>query len=432
MTEDNIKLPNTLYNSLAWIIGGDQFHETDHEAEGGISFSNYPRTKSQTPSGIGHHESVLHWRDERIKVPSELHRKILSIGQDIVHAATNSRTLTVKHVILAKAVQQKTGSLSLVSLLNQNHHSINKTLFQEMDTASAEIILSQDELGYHMPQGMVPNILPVFGWDNNEFNNRGHFSGSSQVHDTTGYMAQPRLDEPRNTQGPEPQCPVDQPRTRCRSIKPMEEKIHICIISRKTEPPHYSDAAKQLVTLNPSVAEKSHATDFAWKLARMDANLDDNVQPENQEVPGWKGFNSKIQGTVSSFHRMDVKPHRIGYSQAIHRPPNNDVIYTFLCRSVEMTDKVMDSDHGRGSCSVQVVVDMGIWFKAIQVILSKGSTDPRMKRIVLHQGPFHTAMRFLACPGFLFGSAGLRDIFIEAGIIAEGSVNRVLQGDHWE
>ena len=67
----------------------------------------------------------------------------------------------------------------------------------------------------------------------------------------------------------------------------------------------------------------------------------------------------------------------------------------------------MDSDHGRGRCSIQVAADMGIWIKAIQVILSKNTytTDPRMNRMERYQGPLHTAMRFLASPGFLFGSA---------------------------
>ena len=41
-------------------------------------------------------------------------------------------------------------------------------------------------------------------------------------------------------------------------------------------------------------------------------------------------------------------------------------------------------------------------------------------------------MRFLGCPGYLFGSAGLRNIFIEAGIVAEGSTDKVLQGENWE
>lgn len=34
--------------------------------------------------------------------------------------------------------------------------------------------------------------------------------------------------------------------------------------------------------------------------------------------------------------------------------------FYIVCRSVEMTDKDMDSDDGGGSCFVQVTVDTGI------------------------------------------------------------------------
>ncbi|XP_071947389.1 uncharacterized protein, partial [Antedon mediterranea] len=61
---------------------------------------------------------------------------------------------------------------------------------------------------------------------------------------------------------------------------------------------------------------------------------------------------------------------------------------------------------------------------------SKVNQDSQMGRIALHQGPFHTAIRFLVYPGF--GSAGLRDILIEARILAEGLVDRVLEGKQWE
>jgi hypothetical protein len=58
--------------------------------------------------------------------------------------------------------------------------------------------------------------------------------------------------------------------------------------------------------------------------------------------------------------------------------------------------------------------------------------DPWMNRIVLRQGMFHTAMCYQACIGHLYGSAGLRDLLIEAGILTEGSVDKVLKGEHWE
>ena len=224
-----------------------------------------------------------------------------------------------------------------------------------------------------------------------------------------------------------------QPRTGRKSITPYEDKIHTCVIGKRIEPPRYLNASRTLVELNPAVTRTAQDTDFAWKLSRLDFNLTSHDEPSDQAVPGWKGFNVNIKlSEVEASLESRSTPHTIGYCQTIHKAPDHSVIYTFLCRSIEMTDRVMDWDHGKGTCSVPVVVDMGIWMKAIEVILSKRESNPSMNRIVLHQGPFHTSMRFMACPGFLFGSAGLRDIFIESGILAEGSVDKVLQGEHWE
>ena len=48
--------------------------------------------------------------------------------------------------------------------------------------------------------------------------------------------------------------------------------------------------------------------------------------------------------------------------------------------------------------------------------------------VVLRMGAFHTAMTFIAVLGKRFGDTGLSDLFIEAGIIASGSVSGVLEG----
>lgn len=44
---------------------------------------------------------------------------------------------------------------------------------------------------------------------------------------------------------------------------------------------------------------------------------------------------------------------------------------------------------------------------------------------------FHTICNALAIIGERFRDAGLKDICIEAGIVAEGSINGVLDGEHY-
>ncbi|KAJ8048057.1 hypothetical protein HOLleu_00223 [Holothuria leucospilota] len=44
---------------------------------------------------------------------------------------------------------------------------------------------------------------------------------------------------------------------------------------------------------------------------------------------------------------------------------------------------------------------------------------------------FHTKMTYLACIGKRFKDAGLGDIVVESGLIAQGSVNGVMNGHHY-
>ena len=46
-------------------------------------------------------------------------------------------------------------------------------------------------------------------------------------------------------------------------------------------------------------------------------------------------------------------------------------------------------------------------------------------------GTFHTVCAFLAAIGKRFSGAGLKDLLIESGIVATGSVSDVLQGKHY-
>ena len=54
-----------------------------------------------------------------------------------------------------------------------------------------------------------------------------------------------------------------------------------------------------------------------------------------------------------------------------------------------------------------------------------------MARTVIRMGEFHTGMNFLACIGKRFRDAGLQDIVIESGLVAEGSTNAVLTGHQY-
>ena len=52
-------------------------------------------------------------------------------------------------------------------------------------------------------------------------------------------------------------------------------------------------------------------------------------------------------------------------------------------------------------------------------------------KVVLTMGNFHTICNFMSSIGKMFGDAGLRDLAVESGVLAEGSINKVLKGKQY-
>ena len=78
--------------------------------------------------------------------------------------------------------------------------------------------------------------------------------------------------------------------------------------------------------------------------------------------------------------------------------------------------------------SIVLVFDQALYAKAIEI---KWKHPVLFKPLVLRMGAFHTIGTLLGIIGKRFQDAGLRDICIESGIIAEGSVSGVLEGKRY-
>jgi hypothetical protein len=77
---------------------------------------------------------------------------------------------------------------------------------------------------------------------------------------------------------------------------------------------------------------------------------------------------------------------------------------------------------------IVMVFDLAIYAKVQQI---RWANDIYKERFVVRLGEFHAIMSFLSVIGKRFGDAGLRDIAIESGLVAEGSINGVLVGHHY-
>ena len=88
LSEDKVQVPPAVYNFLSWLPCGD---------------------KSEAPLCL---ESCVPPANQA------MHRRILSLGQDLIFNATRGHIKTAKHVALPIALKHLTGSTQAVTILN--------------------------------------------------------------------------------------------------------------------------------------------------------------------------------------------------------------------------------------------------------------------------------------------------------------------------
>ena len=70
-----------------------------------------------------------------------------------------------------------------------------------------------------------------------------------------------------------------------------------------------------------------------------------------------------------------------------------------------------------------MVMDQALYVKAAEIIWKHSD---KYDNIILRLGRFHTICNMMSILGTRFQAVGIRDLCIEAGIIAKDSVNRVM------
>jgi len=78
--------------------------------------------------------------------------------------------------------------------------------------------------------------------------------------------------------------------------------------------------------------------------------------------------------------------------------------------------------------SIVCVFDQALYAKAAEIVWSRRTDFPG---IILSMGVFHTICTLLRILGKRFADAGLRDLLVEAGVVAQGSVSTMLEGRHY-
>ena len=334
-------------------------------------------------------------------------RKVNSIGQDIMFAATNGKLKTVKHIQLGIVLKRKTGSKDMIRCLNRLGHCLSYCELLRIETYVAETE-SNRQYQLYIPNNVQPSQFVTFVFDNCDHNPES-LKGLS-MHCTNGIIIQ-RVSNINQVTNAETNIVVPA-ETRRRSFQPIHSEIT----------PYYQPKDRPAPPLLPDVEidknilgnMMSKTADLIWMLARYQS-----VQLlQSQEVPSWTGFYQEVT------NQNDHPPNLISFLPAINQSPTQ---FSTVQEVLMKTKKKMNL---LGLPSTDVVFDHAINTKALEVL--NNPVNEEMRSVInLRMGGFHACCILLAVIGKRFGSAGLRDILVETVLVGPGTVESMLRGKHY-
>ena len=128
-------------------------------------------------------------------------RKIIMVGQDLIHCASHARVKLPKQVGLAMCVKHLTGSKQLITLLNRMGHCSSYEEIAELETSLAnESLARADCSGVLIPTNINPDVFIQMAADNNDINEET-IDGKNTTHATTRAIYQRQQYGPHATTG---------------------------------------------------------------------------------------------------------------------------------------------------------------------------------------------------------------------------------------
>ena len=275
---------------------------------------------------------------------------------------------------------------------------------EENDTA---MCLQKLAMGFNqravLPVSIKPHVFTNLAWDNID-RLEETLTGKGTSHRVNGIAVQPKVYGPYP---PMPELPsLDKQKQR--SLKIDHEELEVYYASARVGP-QLLPTSESHVQEAQEGAQVASNKNLAWVLARQ-------TNSDCQTIPSWTGFNIKTrdQELISE----DV----VGYLPTINAPATElTTVYEILKQS-DLIRKELSLD------TIIVVMDQALYAKAVEITWKE---KDKFSHLLLRMGTFHTIMNALSIIGKRFCDAGLKDICIEAGLVAEGSINGVIDGKQY-
>ena len=286
--------------------------------------------------------------------------------------------------------------MELIHTLNRLGHSVSYSQFEEIDTALClqKLALSAGDVA--MPANIYPSVFTSLAWDNID-RLEETVSGEGTSHRVNGIAIQ------RKVIGPQPlKANYMVAKTKKRSISTAPLLLPTYNAGQRIGPP----TTLSIDADTSSLVEDAKTKNLVWLLARMS-------NPETQAISSWTRFNIQIRNEVT------VVQDNVGYLPTINAPA------TQMSTVNEVLNQSLNIMQSLQLTNIVCVFDQALYAKAIEITWKH---HDKFKNIIIRMGVFHTVCNLLSTIGKRFQDAGLRDLCVESGVIAEGSISGVMEG----
>ena len=367
--------------------------------------SNVSTTITKTPELHRFFTGLLNGDPKNENVSERVCTLVESFEQDVIYAVTRGQYKPPKHILLPNAVKALTGNTELITTLNKLGHGISYSQLEENETALCLQKKAADSSNrVLLPSSIKSYIFTLLAWDNID-RQEETLSGKGTSHRVNGVVIQPKVFGP---DPPPKELPsINRSKQRALQLDHQVEDLDVYISGSRVGP-HPLKTRENFVEDRSKSAKFAQAKNILWILARQQ-------NAENQEIPSWTGFNIKTRDQVSI--SQDV----VQYLPTINAPATElSTVFEILVQSDDIRKQLcLDS--------IVVTLDQALYAKASEIVWKENC----FKHIILRMGTFHTICNALSILGKRFGDGGLKDILIESQLIAEGSVNGVIDGKHY-
>jgi len=323
-------------------------------------------------------------------------RLVSSFGQDLVYGVSGGKNIPAKHILLPFAVKSLTGNVELISTLNRLGHSTSYSKVEEIDTALCLQKLALSESAVALPGNIYPSVFTTLAWDNID-RLEETVSGEGTSHRVNGIAVQAKVI------GPQPlKVTPTVAKTKKRSISAAPLMLATYNAGKRVGP----STTTCVDADTTAVVQDARRKNNVWLLARRS-------DPGSQTVSSWTGFNIRVRDQVP------VIQDNIGYLPTINAPA------TQMSTVNEVLNQSLSIMQSLQLTKIICVFDQALYAKAAEIAWKH---EDKFKNIILRMGAFHTICNLLSTIGKRFQDAGLRDLCVESGVIAEGSIAGVMEG----